>query len=65
MARRRDPALLGGLEHIGVDELSYRRHHEYVTTVVESFEGVLAIATTGVNNGRTEGLNGKIRVTTR
>ena len=24
-----------GLEHIGVDELSYRRHHEYVTTVVD------------------------------
>jgi transposase len=35
VARRRDPALLDGLEHIGVDELSYRRHHEYVTTVVD------------------------------
>jgi hypothetical protein len=31
MSRRRDPDLLDGLEHIGIDELSYRRHHEYVT----------------------------------
>jgi transposase len=35
VARRRDPALLDGLEHVGIDELSYRRHHEYVTTVVD------------------------------
>lgn len=35
MGRRRDPALLDGLEHIGVDELSYRRHHEYVTVIVD------------------------------
>ena len=27
--------LLDGLTHIGVDELSYRRHHEYVTVVVD------------------------------
>jgi transposase len=34
--RRRDPGgLLANLEHIGVDELSYRRHHEYVTVVVD------------------------------
>ncbi len=26
---------LNGLEHIGIDELSYRRHHEYITTVVD------------------------------
>jgi transposase len=26
---------LEGLEHIGIDELSYRRHHEYITTVVD------------------------------
>lgn len=26
---------LEGLRHIGVDELSYRRHHEYVTVVVD------------------------------
>lgn len=36
MPRRRDPnLLLKDLEHIGVDELSYRRHHEYVTVVVD------------------------------
>ena len=35
MARRRDPALLDGLEHVGIDELSYRRHHQYVTVVVD------------------------------
>ncbi len=34
--RHRDPSLLlEDLEHIGVDELSYRRHHEYVTVVVD------------------------------
>jgi hypothetical protein len=26
---------LEGLEYIGIDELSYRRHHEYITTVVD------------------------------
>ncbi|GAC1667740.1 MAG: ISL3-like element IS1557 family transposase [Candidatus Dormibacteraceae bacterium] len=26
---------LGGLEYVGIDELSYRRHHEYITTVVD------------------------------
>ena len=35
MGRRRDPALLDGLEYIGVDELSYRKHHEYVSVVVD------------------------------
>ena len=33
--RRQDGRLLDGLTHIGVDELSYRRHHEYVTVVVD------------------------------
>ena len=34
--RRRDPSLLlQNLEHIGVDELSYRRHHKYVTVVID------------------------------
>lgn len=34
--RHRDPSLLlKDLEHIGVDELSYRRHHEYVSVVVD------------------------------
>src|SRR5258708_5010633 len=35
VARRRDTDILDGLTHIGVDELSYRRHHEYVTVVVD------------------------------
>ena len=35
VGRRRDPALLEGLEHVGIDELSYRRHHQYVTVVVD------------------------------
>jgi transposase len=33
MSRRRDPNPLPGLEHIGIDELSYRRHHEHVRIV--------------------------------
>lgn len=33
--RHQDGDLLGGLTHIGVDELSYRRHHQYVTVVVD------------------------------
>ena len=30
---------LDGLTHIGIDELSYRRHHEYVTVVVDHDRG--------------------------
>lgn len=30
---------LDGLTHIGIDELSYRRHHEYVTVVVDHNRG--------------------------
>jgi transposase len=30
---------LDGLTHIGIDELSYRRHHEYVTIVVDHLKG--------------------------
>src|SRR5437773_2622735 len=26
---------LDGLRHIGIDELSYRRHHEYITVVID------------------------------
>ena len=33
--RHRDGSHLDDLEHIGIDELSYRKHHEYVTTVVD------------------------------
>jgi transposase len=30
---------LEGLTHIGIDELSYRKHHEYVTVVVDHLKG--------------------------
>ncbi len=30
---------LEGLTHIGIDELSYRKHHEYVTIVVDHIKG--------------------------
>ena len=33
MESKGDP--LDGLRHIGIDELSYRRHHEYITVVVD------------------------------
>jgi transposase len=35
VARRQNGDPLDGLTQIGVDELSYRRHHEYVTVVVD------------------------------
>jgi transposase len=35
VARHGDHDLLEDLTHIGVDELSYRRHHEYITVVVD------------------------------
>jgi transposase len=35
VARCRQGDLLDDLEYIGIDELSYRRHHEYVTVVVD------------------------------
>jgi transposase len=35
MARLGPPDRLAGLTHIGIDELSYRKHHEYITTVVD------------------------------
>ena len=38
---------LDGLRLIGVDELSYRRHHEYVTTVVDHERGVVVWASEG------------------
>ena len=34
-------------------------------TIKKHFEGVLAVVATGLNNGRIEDLNGKIRVITR
>ncbi|MFT4540426.1 MAG: transposase [Planctomycetota bacterium] len=32
---------LEGLRHIGIDELSYRRHHQYVTVVIDHERGVV------------------------
>lgn len=41
--------LLDGLTHIGVDELSYRRHHEYITVVVDHLAGRIVWAHKGKN----------------
>ncbi|QDU65163.1 Transposase [Planctomycetes bacterium Pla86] len=38
---------LDGLKHIGIDELSYRRHHEYVTVVVDHEHGVVVWSSRG------------------
>ena len=40
---------LDGLTHIGIDELSYRRHHEYVTVVVDHVKGVVVWSSKGKN----------------
>jgi transposase len=40
---------LDGLTHIGVDELSYRRHHEYITVVVDHKRGAVVWAHPGKN----------------
>jgi transposase len=40
---------LEGLTHIGVDELSYRRHHEYVTVIVDHTSGDIVWAHPGKN----------------
>jgi transposase len=40
---------LDGLTHIGVDELSYRRHHEYVTVIVDHTTGDIVWAHPGKN----------------
>ena len=40
---------LDGLRHIGIDELSYRRHHEYVTVVVDHERAVVVWCQRGKN----------------
>jgi transposase len=40
---------LDGLTYIGVDELSYRRHHEYVTVIVDHVRGGVVWAHPGKN----------------
>jgi hypothetical protein len=42
---------LEGLTHIDIDELSYRRHHEYIAA--------------RLSNDPAEGMNGKVRTITR
>lgn len=40
---------LEGLTHIGIDELSYRKHHEYITIVVDHARGRVVWASPGRN----------------
>ena len=47
VARLRPGDALDGLRSIGVDELSYRRHHEYVTVVVDHERGAVVWAREG------------------
>jgi len=47
VARLRPGDALDGLRCIGVDELSYRRHHEYVTVVVDHERGAVVWAREG------------------
>ena len=47
--RHRSSDPLDGLTHIGVDELSYRRHHEYVTVIVDHVRGGVVWARPGKN----------------
>lgn len=47
VARLRPGDALDGLRFIGVDELSYRRHHEYVTVVVDHERGAVVWAREG------------------
>lgn len=47
VARLRPGDRLDDLEHIGVDELSYRKHHEYITVVVNHATGRVVWAAPG------------------
>lgn len=49
LPRHRNADPLAGLTHIGVDELSYRRHHEYVTVIVDHVKGGVVWAHPGKN----------------
>ncbi|HSK02570.1 MAG TPA: ISL3 family transposase [Kofleriaceae bacterium] len=49
VARHGDSGRLNGLTRIGVDELSYRRHHEYITVVVDHDRGRVVWAHPGKN----------------
>jgi transposase len=39
--------VLNGLTHIGIDELSYRRHHEYITIITDHINGRIVWAAPG------------------
>lgn len=43
--------LLANLTHIGIDELSYRRHHEYLTVVIDHRSGRVVWARKGKSAG--------------
>lgn len=47
VAERLDPARLRGLRNIGVDEFSYRKHHRYLTVVVDHARGRVVWAGVG------------------
>ena len=49
VARHGDRCALDNLTNIGVDELSYRRHHEYITVVVDHARGRVVWAKPGKN----------------
>ena len=49
LPRHQDGDPLDGLTYIGVDELSYRRHHEYVTVIVDHVRGAVVWARPGKN----------------
>jgi len=49
LPRHRSADPLEGLTHIGIDELSYRRHHEYVTVIVDHVRGGIVWAHPGKN----------------
>lgn len=49
VGRHRDGDPLERLTQIGVDELSYRRHHEYITVVVDHVRGHVIWAKPGKN----------------
>jgi transposase len=43
------------LEHIGIDELSHRRHHEYITTIVDHVARKVVWAAPGKNAATVDG----------
>ena len=50
VAERLDEARLDGLVAIGVDEISYRRHHRYLTSVVDHRAGAIVWCSPGRNS---------------